>query len=63
MPVGGKSGRWLVGLGALLIALLALYVLMIGKPPAASKDAGRPAMDSIDEKSRAAMRDVLREED
>jgi hypothetical protein len=60
MQVGGKGGRWLVGLGALFVAILALYVLMIGKPPASSGTAARPAMDEIDAKSRAEMRDLLR---
>ena len=55
-----RVGRWLVGLGALLIAALALYVLTIGKPPAALKETLRPAMDDIDTESRAAMRDFLR---
>jgi len=64
MQVGGKVGRWLVGVGALLVAIGALYVLTIGKPPASStpSDLARPAMDEIDEKSRAAMRDLLRED-
>ena len=53
--------RWLVGLGALFVAGLALYVLTIGKPPASSMDASAPVMDEIDDQSRAAMRDLLRE--
>ena len=57
-----RVGRWLVGLGALLIAGLALYVLTIGKPPASSKELMRPAMDEIDAESRAAMRKLLREQ-
>jgi hypothetical protein len=61
MKGGGQVGRWLVGLGALLVAALALYVLMIGKPPASSIDVSTPAMDEIDAESRAAMRDLLRE--
>ena len=64
MQVGGKFGRWLVGVGALLVAIGALYVLTIGKPPASSRSSEqqRPAMDEIDEESRAAMRDLLRED-
>ncbi len=61
MKVGGKVGRWLVGLGALLVAGLAIYVLTIGKPPASSRAGSQPAMDEIDEKSRAAMRELLRD--
>ncbi|MEE8165809.1 MAG: hypothetical protein V3T64_09590 [Myxococcota bacterium] len=56
-----RVGRWLVALGALLFAGLALYVLTIGDPPASSKDTMRPAMDEIDAESRAAMRKLLRE--
>ena len=56
-----RVGRWLVGLGALLIAALAFYVLMIGKPPESSNQMRRPAMDEIDAESRAAMRELLRE--
>lgn len=61
MKSGGQVGRWLVGVGALLIAGLALYVLTIGKPPASSQGVAEPAMDEIDAESRAAMRDLLRE--
>ena len=57
-----RVGRWLVGLAALLLAALALYVLMIGKPPASSKQTLQPAMDEIDAQSRAAMREFLREQ-
>jgi len=63
MQVGGKVGRWVAGVGALLVAILALYVLTIGKPPASSTASERPAMDEIDEESRAAMRDLLREDE
>jgi hypothetical protein len=51
-----------VGLAALLLAALALYVLTIGKPPASSKQTLQPAMDEIDAQSRAAMREFLREQ-
>jgi hypothetical protein len=57
-----RGGRWLVGLAALLLAALALYVLTIGKPPASSKPTQQSAMDEIDAKSRAAMREFLREQ-
>ena len=65
MQVGGKVGRWIVGVGALLVAIAALYVLTIAKPPASSRAGDRTpaAMDEIDEESRAAMRELLREED
>jgi hypothetical protein len=62
MQVGGKVVRWVVGVGALLVAIGALYVLTIGEPPFSSTDGARPAMDEIDEESRAAMRDLLRED-
>jgi hypothetical protein len=66
---GDKGGRWLVGLGALVVAFLALYVLTIGQPPASSPDLDEqgmdagPAMDEIDDESRAAMRELLREDE
>ena len=48
--------RWIIGAGALLVAGTALYVLMnVGGP------ADQPALDDIDAKARAEMRDLLRE--
>ena len=68
--------RWLLGLGALLIAALAFYVLTMGDPPESSRVSSpaartypvpkvpeKPAMDEIDAKSRARMRDLLRDAD
>ena len=52
---------WLVGLGALFVAGLALYVLTVGKPPASSERPAEPVMDEIDDESREAMREFLRE--
>ena len=58
------NGRnWLVGLGALFVAGLALYVLTVGKPPASSERSAQPVMDEIDDESREAMRELLRESD
>ena len=56
-----KFSRWFIGLGALIMAGLALYVLTAGRPqPSAIERAGE-AMDEIDDESREAMRDLLRE--
>ncbi|MBW2500739.1 MAG: hypothetical protein JRF61_25940 [Deltaproteobacteria bacterium] len=52
--------RWIVGLGALGLAVVALYVLLGTQqetPPVRSE----PAMDEIDAESREAMRELLRE--
>jgi hypothetical protein len=65
----GGSGdgrmRWVIVLGALGIAALAIHLLMNGgddKAPAkASAEPARPALDDIDSKSRKAMRDLLRD--
>ncbi len=58
-----RVGRWLLGLGALLIAALALYVVLtVRRPPASLPETLRPAMDEIDAESRAAMRKLLREQ-
>ena len=71
MQGGGQVGRWLIVIGALCVAGLAIYVLTSGNRPFASKEAAskeasskqseRPAMDQIDEESREAMRDLLRD--
>jgi len=57
--------RWIVGLGALLVAAVALYLLMTGTKPGSGSETmmeiSRPALDDIDAKSRSAMRDLLRE--
>lgn len=63
--------RWLVGLGALLVAAVAFYVLAIGTedrggPATRSVDrrpVNGPALDEIDAESRARMREILREAD
>lgn len=49
--------RWIVGAGAMLVAATAFYVLM------GDSSADRPALDDIDAKARAEMRDLLRSED
>lgn len=59
--------RWIVTIGALGLAGAAMYVLFFAEggvgdrlpviPPASEG----PALDEIDAKSRAAMRDLLRE--
>ena len=56
-----RVGRWLVGLGALLVAALALYVLTVQRSPGSLEETLQPAMDEIDAESRAAMRELLRE--
>jgi uncharacterized protein YfaA (DUF2138 family) len=58
------ASRWLVGLGALAIAAAALFVLLrLGGEPrqarAPAAERARPAMDDIDEPSRARMRELL----
>jgi hypothetical protein len=63
------GARWVVGVGALLVAFVALYVLLHGgqarkatDPKSASELRG-PALDDIDDDSRGAMRDLLRQAD
>jgi hypothetical protein len=56
-----RGGRWLVVLGALLIAGVALYVLATGEPRVSSPTATTPIMDEIDADSRAEMRKLLRD--
>ncbi|MAG30816.1 MAG: hypothetical protein CL908_08005 [Deltaproteobacteria bacterium] len=56
--------RGVVVLGALLLALGAFYVLLRGgsaSNPKHALEATGPALDDIDAKSRAAMRELLRE--
>ena len=53
-----KQG-WILIVGALIVALLAFYVLIGGGGPAGDS----PSMDDIDAKSRDAMRTLLREAD
>jgi hypothetical protein len=56
--------RWFVGLGALLVAGVALYLLLTGTKGHDSEtmmEISEPALDEIDAKSRSAMRDLLRE--
>ena len=56
------SLRWIVGAGALLVAAAAFYVLLnVGSPDRGEEIA--PALDDIDAKSRAAMRELLRAAD
>lgn len=62
-----RASRWMVAVGALLIAALALYVLLRldggavdDAEPAARR--ARPAMDDIDEASRERLRELLEQE-
>jgi hypothetical protein len=62
--IGMFGARWIVGLAALLLAAMALYLLLMGKqePELASMpEMSRPALDQIDAESRSAMRALLRE--
>ena len=52
--------RWIVGLGALGLAVVALYVLF-GTQQESLPVHSEPAMDEIDAESREAMRELLRE--
>jgi hypothetical protein len=54
------KARWIVVAGALLVAAAAFYVLIRGDGEGAATRS--PAMDDIDAQSRAAMRDLLRDE-
>ena len=52
--------RWVVIGGALGLAAVALYLLLSARePPLPERE--QPAMDAIDDESREAMRDLLRE--
>jgi hypothetical protein len=56
--------RWLIGLGALMVAGVALYLVLAGagQPNSATlMEISQPALDDIDAKSRSAMRELLRE--
>ena len=56
--------RGVIGVGALLLAAVALYVLFdrdTDRAPESAQEQGRQALDDIDAKSREAMRDLLRE--
>jgi hypothetical protein len=64
------GARWLVGGGALLVAIIALYVLLnAGQDRSQDHDSKSarelrgPALDEIDDDSRSAMRDLLRRAD
>jgi len=60
------GARWIVVGGALLVALIAFYVLFSGgndRDPEATRELRSPALDDIDEGSRSAMRDLLRKAD
>lgn len=63
-PVSMFGMRWMVGLGALLVAGLALYLVLNGTSEPGSetmREISRPALDNIDAKSRSAMRELLRD--
>ena len=57
--------RWIVTIGALAVAGGAIYVLLFAEGgerlPVIPPESEGPALDKIDAKSRAAMRDLLRE--
>jgi hypothetical protein len=56
--------RWIIGLGALVVAAIALYLVLPGTDHPGSEtllEMPQPALDDIDAKSRSAMRDLLRE--
>ena len=58
--------RWVVGVGALLLAFIALWVLLRwedGRDTERMSELTRPALDEIDEESRNAMRELLRQEE
>ncbi len=58
--------RWLVGGGALLVAIIALYVVLKGghdRDPESARDLRGPALDDIDDNSRREMRNLLRRAD
>jgi hypothetical protein len=58
------GSRWVVGIGALLVAIIALYVLLrVGndRVPDRGVELTRPALDEIDDESRRAMRELLRQ--
>ena len=64
------GARWLVGGGALLVAVIALYVLLNAgqdrsqdRDPKSARELRDPALDEIDDDSRSAMRDLLRQAD
>jgi len=57
------GSRWVVGIGALLVALIALYVLLKvgnGRVSESGTELTSPALDQIDDESRRAMRELLR---
>jgi hypothetical protein len=56
-----RGVRWLVGLGALAVALAALYLLVVQSETPDRSNPNESAMDEIDAESREAMRNLLRE--
>jgi len=64
---GADSGRarWIVGVSALGLAIIAIYVLMNGGGGRSDADPSgqraQPVLDDIDAESREAMRDLLRD--
>ena len=58
--------RWLVGGGALLVAIIAIYVVLNGghdRDPESTRELRSPALDDIDDNSRREMRNLLRRVD
>ena len=57
-----RGARWIVGLAAVGVAIVALYVLVRGGEVSLPElELEEPAMDEIDAESREAMRELLRE--
>ncbi len=64
------GARWFVGGGALLVAIVALYVLLNGghdrdrdRGLESTRELRGPALDDIDDHSRRALRKLLRQAD
>jgi hypothetical protein len=58
------GARWIIGLGALLVAGIAFYLVLAGAGQPSSEtlmEISQPALDDIDAKSRSAMRDLIRQ--
>ena len=60
------GSRWIVGIGAVLLAVAALYVLLrVGHEsrPDAMTELSEPTLDEIDADSRRQMRELLRRDE
>ncbi len=59
------GARWVVGIGALLVAIVALYFLFGWRnaaEPRSTMELTHPALDEIDEESRRALRELIRQD-